>query len=113
LLITATGQVILSYLPAAERNELLRRREEDEPAAVAAFLEQLPTIRETRLAFNRAGTVPRRWAVATPLLHPDGGYVATICAVGGPEIADSLDDVGALLVDAVHAWRWPPGDRRP
>jgi DNA-binding IclR family transcriptional regulator len=112
LLITATGKVILSYMPQAERNEFLRRKEDEEPEVVAAFLEELPEIRERRLAFNRARTVPGRYAVASPLLGPDGAYVATLCAVGPTEVEQILDEVGARLIAAVDQWRWPRHRRR-
>jgi DNA-binding IclR family transcriptional regulator len=106
LLTTATGKVILSYMNASERNDYLSRKEREDPAIVAAFLEELTSIREKRLAFNPASTIPGRFAVATPLFDPAGAYVAALCAVGGVEIQGRLDAVGELLLEAAGSWRW-------
>ena len=106
LLTTATGKVILTYMPVSERNEYLSRKEQEEPVTVAAFLDELTGIRDAKLAFNPASTIPGRFAVATPLFDPDGAYVAALCAVGGAEIQGKLDAVGARLLEAVDAWRW-------
>jgi len=106
LLNTATGKVILTYMPVSERNEFLSRKELEDPAIVAAFLDELPRIREARLAFNPASTIPGRFAVATALFDPAGAYVAAICAVGGVDIKDRLEEVGARLIEAANSWRW-------
>jgi DNA-binding IclR family transcriptional regulator len=112
LLTTATGKVILAYIPSGERNEFLRRMDHEQPEVVAAFLEELAEIRATQLAFNYASTVPGRYAVATPLIDPEGSFLAAICAVGGSELADALPEVGERLRDAVGAWRFPRRRRR-
>jgi DNA-binding IclR family transcriptional regulator len=106
LLTTATGKLILTYMAAAERNEFLSRKELEDPSLVASFLNELPSIRETKLAFNPASTIPGRFAVATALFDPAGVYVAALCAVGGVEIKDRLEEVGARLVQAAGSWRW-------
>ncbi len=106
LLTTASGKVILTYISASDRNEYLSRKEREDPALVAAFLEELTGIRETRLAFNLASTVPGRFAVATPLFDPAGTYVAALCAVGGAEIEGKLEAVGERLLQAADSWRW-------
>ena len=112
LLTTATGKIILAYMPSAERNEFLRRMEHEQPDVVADFLEQLAEIRSTQLALNHASTVPGRYAVATPLIDPDGSFLAAICAVGGAELADRLPQVGATLREAVDGWKFPRRRRR-
>ena len=76
LLTTATGKVILSYIPSAERNDFLQRMEHEQPALVEAFLEEFAEIRATQLAYNHASTVPGRYAVATPLIDPEGSFLA-------------------------------------
>jgi DNA-binding IclR family transcriptional regulator len=106
LLNTATGKLILAYMAVSERNEFLSRKEQEDPAIVAAFLEELPSIRETKLAFNPASTIPGRFAVATALFDPDGAYVAALCAVGGVEIQGRLQEVGERLIEAANAWHW-------
>jgi DNA-binding IclR family transcriptional regulator len=112
LLITATGKILLAWMSSVERNAFLRRKQREEPERVAQFLEELSEIRETRLAYNRGVTVPGRFTVAAPLVEPDGTFLAAICAVGGPEIEDRLPEVGATLLEAVDAWRFPRRRRR-
>jgi DNA-binding IclR family transcriptional regulator len=112
LLITATGRIILAFMGGRERNEFLRRMESEQPEWVASFLDDLLEIRETHLAYNPGETVPGRYAVATPLIDPDGTFLAAICTVGGQEIAGSLSEVGAALLEAVRAWRFPRKRRR-
>jgi DNA-binding IclR family transcriptional regulator len=112
LLITATGRVILAFMVAAERNEFLRRMSREQPERVDAFLEELPAIRETQLAYNPGNTVVGRYAVATPLFDSDGTLLAAICAVGGQEIAERFEEVGGRLREAVQAWRFPRKRRR-
>jgi DNA-binding IclR family transcriptional regulator len=107
LLITATGKILLAFAPAAERNSFLVRMEREQPERVAAFLNELPEIRATRLAYNSGETVPGRYAVATPLIDPAGSLLAAICAVGGPETADTLPELGRTLLGAVSQWQWP------
>ena len=107
LLTTATGKIILAFIPPVERNEFLGRMEREQPAAVKTFLAELADIRSTLLAYNPSLTVPDRYAVATPLIDPDGGFLAVICAVGGPDVSGTLLQVGGRLRDAVAAWRFP------
>jgi DNA-binding IclR family transcriptional regulator len=106
LLITATGKILLAFAPTVERNDFLVRMEREQPEQVAAFLKELPEIRASRLAYNSGETVPGRFAVATPLIDPAGSLLAAICAVGGPEVADTLPDLGRALLDAVGEWQW-------
>jgi DNA-binding IclR family transcriptional regulator len=108
LLETATGKVILAYLNSSERNDLLGRLQRDQPELVASFLQQLPEIRESRLAYNEGGTLPNRNAVATPLIDPRGNFLAAICAVGGDSLSGHLADIGATLLAAVDDWRFSP-----
>jgi DNA-binding IclR family transcriptional regulator len=112
LLTTATGKIILAYMPSAERNEFLRRMEHEQPDVVASFLERLTEIRSTQLALNHSSAVPDRYSVATPLIDPEGRFLAAICAVGGAELADRLPQVGATLREAVDDWKFPRRRRR-
>jgi DNA-binding IclR family transcriptional regulator len=112
LLITATGKIILAFMPSADRNDFLKRKQRAEPEPVAAFLEELGEIRTSQLAYNLGSTVPGRYAIATPLIDPEGTFLAAICAVGGAEIADNLADVGQTLREAVAAWKFPRKRRR-
>jgi DNA-binding IclR family transcriptional regulator len=112
LLITATGKVILANLPATERNEFLRRMQREQPEQVEAFLQEFEGIRTTHLAYNYGAAAPRRFAVATPLIDPDGTFLAAICASGSPDWAERLPQIGAALLEAVGAWRFPKARRR-
>ena len=112
LLITATGKILLAFAPTAERNDFLVRMEREQPEHVAAFLDELPEIRASRLAYNSGSTVPGRYAVATPLIDPDGTVLAAICAVAGDEFADSLPELGHTLREAIGQWQWAR-KRRP
>ncbi len=112
MLTTATGKVILAHMPTRDRNEFLRAMEPIQPEAVAAFLAELNEIRATHLAYNYASGLPGRYAVATPLIAPDGVFLAAICAAGGEEIADRLPEVGAQLLEAVRDWRFTRKRRR-
>jgi len=104
LLTTATGKVILAGLPTAEMQGILAEAGRETPAAVERFLEELPAIRRSKLAFNRGNTLPDLFAVATGLYDADGRFVAAICANGGPELANRLEEVGKDLVQAATAW---------
>jgi DNA-binding IclR family transcriptional regulator len=112
LLTTATGKIILAWMDPDDREEFLARRSRDDPAAVSAFRRQFEEIRSSRLAFNPGLTVPDRFTVATPLCDPEGHFLAAICAVGGPEIADRLEAVGQDLLSAVLSWRFNRRRRR-
>ena len=70
---------------------------------VRQFLAELPEIRSSGLAFNRGATFADAFAVATPLLTPDGGLIATISAGVDRGQADRLDDLGEELKEAVAA----------
>jgi len=107
LLITATGKILLAFAPTAERNDFLVRMEREQPEHVEAFLDELPEIRARALAYNSGVTVPGRFAVATPLIDPDGSLLAAICLVVGPELADSLSDLGLALRETIGQWQWP------
>lgn len=106
LLETATGKVILAFLKSSERNDLLARLQRQQPELVARFLEQLPEIRETRLAYNEGETLPNRNAVATPLIDPLGNFLAAICAVGSDSLSGHLPDIGEKLLAAIDDWRF-------
>ena len=70
---------------------------------VRRFLAELPEIRARRLAFNRGVTLADAFTVATPLLAPGGGLIASITAGVEPAEADRLDELGEELKKAVAA----------
>ncbi len=69
----------------------------------ARISRRLPDIRSRRLAFNRGVTVADAFAVATPLLAPDGALIAAISAAVDSSEADRLDDIGEQLKTAIAA----------
>jgi IclR family transcriptional regulator, acetate operon repressor len=73
----------------------------EQTAEVRQFLAELPDIRLRRLAFNRGVTFADAFAVATPLLAPDGNLIAAISAAVDASEADRLDAIGEQLKKTV------------
>jgi DNA-binding IclR family transcriptional regulator len=73
----------------------------EQAGEVRQFLAELPEIRSRRLAFNRGVTFTGAFAVATPLLAPDGSLIAAISAAVDAAEADRLADLGEELKKAV------------
>ena len=67
----------------------------------AAVPRRAPRDPPRRLAFNRGATFADAYVVATPLLAPDGTFIAAISAAVDPAAADRLDQLGEELKDAV------------
>jgi DNA-binding IclR family transcriptional regulator len=98
---SAAGKTLLANMPDDEMNRLVDLAGPEQANEVRQFLAELPEIRTRRLAFNRGGTIADAYAVATPLLAPDGSLIAAItAAVDAPESA-RLDDIGEELKKAV------------
>lgn len=104
LLTTATGKVILASLPPREMQGILAESRPENEDAVERFLEELPSIRQTGLAFNRGATVPDLFAVATGLHDAQGHLVAGICVNGGCDLEGRLDEVGRDLLRIMRSW---------
>ena len=87
LLTTAGGKALLAALPETELHAFLRRRAPEEKADVDAFLEALPSIRESRIAINvNPNPVPDR---------PGHGDLRRARPRGRRRHARRLDDAGA------------------
>jgi DNA-binding IclR family transcriptional regulator len=99
----AAGKTLLANVPDDEMYRLLDLAAPSQAGDVRQFLAELPEIRSRRLAFNRAATFADAFAVATPLLAPDGSLIAAISAAIDPAEADRLDQVGEELKEAVAA----------
>jgi DNA-binding IclR family transcriptional regulator len=91
---SAAGKTLLANVPDDEMNRLLDLASPDQAA-------ELPEIRSRRLAFNRGVTLADAFAVATPLLAPDGSLIAAISAAVDASEADRLDDIGEQLKKTV------------
>ena len=100
---SAAGKTLLANVPNDEMNRLLDLASPEQADEVRQFLTELPDIRSRRLAFNRGATVADAFAVATPLLAPDGALIAAISAAVDSSEADRLDDIGERLKAAVAA----------
>ena len=98
---SAAGKTLLANVGDDEMYRLLDLAAPDEAGAVRQFLAELPEIRSRRLAFNRGATFPGAFAVATPLLAPDGNLIAAISAGTNDAEAGRLDDLGEALKQAV------------
>ena len=98
---SAAGKTLLANVSDDEMNRLLDLAGPEQAAAVRQFLAELPDIRARRLAFNRGVTLGDAFAVATPLLTPDGSLIAAVTAAVDASEADRLDDIGEELKKAV------------
>jgi DNA-binding IclR family transcriptional regulator len=98
---SAAGKTLLAGVPDDEMYRLLDLAGPEQAREVRQFLTELPEIRSRRLAFNRGATFEDAFAVATPLLAPDGSLIAAISAAVDASQADRLDDIGEELKNAV------------
>jgi DNA-binding IclR family transcriptional regulator len=98
---SAAGKTLLANVPDAEMYRLLDLAGPEQAGEVRQFLADLPEIRSRRLAFNRGITLADAFAVATPLLAPDGSLIAAISAAVDASQADRLDDIGDQLKNSV------------
>ena len=98
---SAAGKTLLANVPDDEMYRLLDLAGPEQAAEVRQFLAELPDIRLRRLAFNRGVTFGDAFAVATPLLAPDGNLIAAISAAVDASEADRLDAIGEQLKKAI------------
>ena len=98
---SAAGKTLLADVTDDEMYRLLDLAGPEHAEDVRQFLAELPAIRSSGLAFNRGATFADAFAVATPLLAPDGALIAAISAGVDREQADRLDDLGEKLKEAV------------
>jgi DNA-binding IclR family transcriptional regulator len=98
---SAAGKTLLANVPDEEMYRLLDLASPEQAGEVRQFLAELPDIRSRRLAFNRGATFGDAFAVATPLLAPDGSLIAAISAAVDASEADRLDFLGQELTKAV------------
>ena len=105
ILHTAGGKVLLAALPEAELDSFLRSRRTEEQDDVHAFLEMLPSIRETGIAVNIA-EAGSRTGVATLLRAGSGQPVASVTLVGpSAQVLPHIDHLGAVLRNRVQEWQ--------
>src|SRR6201997_4436676 len=98
---SAAGKTMLASVSDEEMYRLLDLASPDQAGEVQQFLAELPEIRSSRLAFNRGVTLADAFAVATPLLAPDGSLIAAISAAVDASESDRIDQIGEQLKKAV------------
>ena len=98
---SAAGKILLANVSDDEMYRLLDLASPEQAGEVRQLLAEVPEIRSRRLAFNRGVTLPDAFAVATPLLAPDGALIAAISAAVESEQAHRLDELGEELKQAV------------
>jgi DNA-binding IclR family transcriptional regulator len=98
---SAAGKTLLANVPDDEMYRLLDLAGPEQAGEVQQFLAELPQIRSRRLAFNRGVTLSDAFAVATPLLAPDGSLIAAVSAAVDVSEGDRLDSLGEELKKAV------------
>jgi DNA-binding IclR family transcriptional regulator len=98
---SAAGKTLLANVSDEEMYRLLDLAAPEQAGEVQQFLTELPEIRSRRLAFNRGVTLADAFAVAAPLLAPDGSLIAAVSAAVDASQADRLDELGEELTRAV------------
>ena len=98
---SAAGKTLLANVSDEEMYRLLDLASPEQASEVQQFLAELPDIRSRALAFNRGVTLADAFAVATPLLAPDGNLIAAISAAVDASQAGRLDEIGEELKKAV------------
>lgn len=94
--VTASGKVLLAYLPPEEREGLVRgmRLTAKTPRTITshrAFLAELAHVRRRGYAENRGESQPGMSSIAAPVREPLGRVVASV------SVAEHVEDVGAGL----------------
>ena len=97
------GKVLLAFMDPRRRDSYLRRKYKD-PAEQAQILEELETVRETGIAFNRGETSPELYGVASPIVLAGTGVNLAI-GVAGPaaRMAEQLDDIVGHVLETARA----------
>ena len=105
LLTTAGGKALLAALSEPELHAYLRRRQPEEQADVDAFLEALPSIRDSKIAIN-VNPTRSRTGIATVIRGWHGHAVASVTLVGPTsQVLPKVEALSELLRQRVEAWR--------
>lgn len=104
LLLTASGKALLAERPDASRTAYLRRCGAEQKELVDRFLDELGSIRSTRIATNlrQSGT---RFAIATAVHNTAGEAVAAVTLVGPTsDLQPRVQKLSKLLLKHVDSW---------
>lgn len=105
LLTTAAGKVMLADMADADLHRYLADLPSGQEPAVAEFFDQLATIRETDLAYNRETSIAGVDAVGTAVRDHRGELVAALVVAGRKEaVEDRLEQLGRTAQQAGRRW---------
>jgi len=113
LLSTALGKTILAHLPSDELDSYLTTAGRYSPEAVKLFLNELPDIRGTGLAFNRGASINGLYAVGTAIRDEHDHFVAAICVTGQADLDNHLEEIGKHLQYEVSRLHFNSGTLLP
>jgi len=107
----AAGKAILAHLPKDEVRELLTASapgdETDQPLSdETALFEELRTVREQSVAFDREERADGTRSVAAPLTTDDGRSVGAVCVTGPAERMSGKrleEDITGLVVSSANS----------
>lgn len=102
---TAVGKAILAFIPAERRDALLdasslAAHTEATITDPEALREELATIRERGVAYNRGETIPGLTGVGAPVRHPDDEVYGALSIIGPS--SRMTDDRLAELTDLIQ-----------
>lgn len=106
---TSSGKVLLAYLPAAERERILRklplkRYTDRTVTSLPALRATLDAVRRTGVCINLDELAVGAAGIAAPIFDRDG-RAAAACAIGGPtdRVRPRLDALAAEVTEAARA----------
>ena len=109
LLTTAAGKIIMADMADHDLHRYLADLPADQQSAVADFFDQIATIRETGLAYNREASIAGVDAVGTAVRDHRGELVAALVVAGRKEAVENrLEQLGQTAQQAAQRW----GQRR-
>ena len=95
---SATGAVLVAFLPEAVTADAIAAEARREQVDRAAFARAVERARKTRLASVDDGVIPGLAAVSSPVLHWNGEAVAAVTLIGpDPELAKSSHPAAGAL----------------
>lgn len=102
LMMTAGGKAILAEDSGALISQYLRRQTDVDASEIQDFLEQLPEIRKTRVAWNYTQN-KARFALGASLRNRAGEPMASLTLVASTQlVAPRRDELSAMLMEEVQ-----------
>ena len=95
---SATGAVMVAFLPAAVTAEALAAESRRESVEREAFNRAVERARKTRLAFVDSSVIPGLSAIASPVLDWNGEAIAAVTLIGpDPDLAKATHPAAQVL----------------